>query len=612
MPRPPRQLPIIDFKRGARTNPAFQRGSQLAPLDLLNIEIEGQGRPLQRLGYVVENPETSGLQNGTQFVRLHSIPDRYSRNYRISSGDDWEYHKGRLFGVSTRGRSPYWYDVKNDIKYNWDLPKPETALTLEINYPDAISGDNYEAIRDRVSILRPTPNPFENETDIKLTISESIAFRMIVIDSTLRTVRVLHDSLDADGNNELSVGNQSITWDGDNTDGDALARGIYTVTIIDSDGNIARSASLAKAGEDGLSTDIYEVEGVRTIRDGGELLEAAGIRTGWWYFCYTYTNTDFAIETSPSPMERVYVASFDTEDDDPLDRSNLEISITVPISDVPEWADEVNLYVKRGFAPEDITEPKEVDWDWTFFGSQILSTLTDDEAGFLFTNEKSATPRRYLLSSTTTLNADGIPQELTSVMLYAERMWIWDNKNLFLRFSELGQYDKFPDDYALELSSSGESIVTAMHPAPTVSAFFVFKQDAIHIVRGTGILDGLRTQTLASTDLDASGVILQHGTLSPRTIVSGENGIYFISRDKKLKYLTIDGLGSTNVQDIGIAIDEFLAELTLREQKNLVAFLFNNCYHVIMPDYVLVLDLQKRYWVRNSWQLVDAFWSEGE
>ena len=79
----------------------------------------------------------------------------------------------------------------------------------------------------------------------------------------------------------------------------------------------------------------------------------------------------------------------------------------------------------------------------------------------------------------------------------------------------------------LELSSSGESIVTAMHPAPTVSAFFVFKQDAIHIVRGTGILDGLRTQTLASTDLDASGVILQHGTLSPRTIVSGENGIYF-------------------------------------------------------------------------------------
>ena len=127
----------------------------------------------------------------------------------------------------------------------------------------------------------------------------------------------------------------------------------------------------------------------------------------------------------------------------------------------------------------------------------------------------------------------------------------------------------------------------------------------------TGILDGLRTQTLASTDLDASGVILQHGTLSPRTIVSGENGIYFISRDKKLKYLTIDGLGSTNVQDVGIAIDEFLAELTLREQKNLVAFLFNNCYHVIMPDYVLVLDLQKRYWVRNSWQLVDAFWSEG-
>ena len=84
-----------------------------------------------------------------------------------------------------------------------------------------------------------------------------------------------------------------------------------------------------------------------------------------------------------------------------------------------------------------------------------------------------------------------------------------------------------------------------------------------------------------------------------------------ISRDKKLKYLTIDGLGSTNVQDVGIAIDEFLAELTLREQKNLVAFLFNNCYHVIMPDYVLVLDLQKRYWVRNSWRLLDAFWSEG-
>ena len=203
------------------------------------------------------------------------------------------------------------------------------------------------------------------------------------------------------------------------------------------------------------------------------------------------------------------------------------------------------------------------------------------------------------------------PQRLSPIMLYAERIWGWDKENQFLRFSEIGQYDFFPEDFALELSSSGQSHVVALVPAPSISAFFVFKQDAIHIVRGSGRVSGLRMKSIADTDLDASGVILQHGTLSPRTIISGDNGIYFISRDKKLKYLTIDGFGNTNVKDVGIAIDDYLAELTLEEQKNLIAFLYNNCYHIIMPGYVLVLDIQKRYWTRLTWDLKDAFWSEG-
>ena len=90
----------------------------------MNIELEGQGRPLQRLGYIVENVETSGLQNGTQLIKVHDLGnsqrEAVSRFYRISADDSYIVNKGRLF-VSRPEASNHWYDIDINERYTWDF-----------------------------------------------------------------------------------------------------------------------------------------------------------------------------------------------------------------------------------------------------------------------------------------------------------------------------------------------------------------------------------------------------------------------------------------------------------------------------------------------------------
>ena len=529
----PQNIPIADFRRGARTNPSWQKASQGSALDMVNIAVEGQGRPVSRMGYVVDDTlEVEGL--GDQLIKAHDLgsPHRspVSRTFRLSSHQDYVINKGRLF-VSGGGQfSNKWIDLEDDDLTEFNLVLPE--LTDALNY---------------------TRTP----------------------------------------------------------------------------------------------------QDIGSMRDGDGYLPGGRVVTNWFSLAYNFESIKFGFETT---LSNAKVIDFPTFTGGTFDYDT-QFEVYLPNQPIPEWVDRVNFYMQTepgvsnphvnaifnpngtdrryikfgairfivdsqrenfSFADNPITTPVPLfDWhegDTAQIPSDFESHLYPDGRGDYWRAVPTLTGfyNVELKTIDTSLAIVGSAAEkLHPFMLYAERLWGWDRDEQLLRFSELGKYETFPADYAVELSASGQSHVEALVPAPTVSAFFVFKQDAIHVIRGSGVVDGLRMKSIADTDLDASGVMLQHGTLSPRTIISGDNGIYFISRDKKLKYLTIDGYGNTNVKDVGIAIDDYLAELTIEEQKDLIAFLYDNCYHIIMPGYVLVLDIQRRYWTRITWDLKDAFWSEG-
>ena len=146
----PKLIPLADFRRGTRTNPAWQRASQGAGLDMVNIGVEGQGRPVPRLGYVVdETLEVDGL--GDQLIKVHELGNSYrepvSHSYRIFSDENYINHKGRLF-ISGRSDNK-WIDLQSGNVYDWGLESPELvpSVTPPRTLPD----------RDDVNII---PNVF--------------------------------------------------------------------------------------------------------------------------------------------------------------------------------------------------------------------------------------------------------------------------------------------------------------------------------------------------------------------------------------------------------------------------------------------------------------------
>ena len=121
----------------------------------MNIEIEGQGRPLQRLGYVVDDIEIDdaiGTQNGAELVRVHWLGDRdtpgNTRTYRLSSRGSWVDANRRLIYTNIGTRIPKWVDKKTGDSFDWTLPKPDAPPTLSVIYPSQSSEDILESILD--------------------------------------------------------------------------------------------------------------------------------------------------------------------------------------------------------------------------------------------------------------------------------------------------------------------------------------------------------------------------------------------------------------------------------------------------------------------------------
>ena len=135
----------------------------------------------------------------------------------------------------------------------------------------------------------------------------------------------------------------------------------------------------------------------------------------------------------------------------------------------------------------------------------------------------------------------------------------------------------------------------------------MFRHDTIHFLRGHGEIRGLYTPgTPLDIDVDASARRENIGTSYPRTVTTVKDAVLFLGSDKIL--YTMSGL---RIKPFSLAIQPHIDKYTERQLRDTVAFEYRNCYHLALPDEVLVLDLQKGYWTMFDWRIKDIFWAQG-
>lgn len=83
------------------------------------------------------------------------------------------------------------------------------------------------------------PNPFNPTTTISLSLPASGNVRLSVFNLLGQEINVLHDG-------ELSAGEWEFEWDGTDSDGHAVASGVYFYRVVTSDHNFARKMMLMK------------------------------------------------------------------------------------------------------------------------------------------------------------------------------------------------------------------------------------------------------------------------------------------------------------------------------------------------------------------------------
>ena len=145
-------------------------------------------------------------------------------------------------------------------------------------------------------------------------------------------------------------------WNGRNADGERVAAGQYFVTV-EGQGipSILASAGIADLG---IPQDEAEEIPDEEFINGGELREGAGLRGGNYLIAYTYANEEMGIETPPSPIAQIRVLPFDTT----TMRAPYALRFSNYLQELPDWADRVKFYVKRGYLPRDITQVKDTLW----------------------------------------------------------------------------------------------------------------------------------------------------------------------------------------------------------------------------------------------------------
>ena len=655
MPHPRiRAVPVADFSRGANQAPGFMRRAQGAAEEMANLVVDLQGRPVLRKGYRSIDPDSIslGTSNGRyastidndQLIIAHWLgdadtPNGIKRIYCVPRDASWvQDERGRLIFIVIPDVDTVFIDVKLNRVFEWELPRPgnSPALTINREMVEQIPDDSEGSIYKKISDIAIYPNPFISEATLTIDVAQMVEFTISIwsVDGKIKDLphgvpvnEVGSPTGSQNTNATYAPGRYRFEWDGRNTQGENVAiRPGYYAVLTDGNDNVVRIERAAFVGREeapGLTEQqtIEQFVGnleAKTI-DDGELVEGNGFRSGNYTFCYTYASSEYQMETRPSPIDDVYVYAFSDvryEDDESLSRAPAKINVQID-NELPEWANEVRIYAKRGRALSEIKEAIETGWDFDLIGKITRPNLdTGADTIFTWADEERAEPFDLLDS----YDHDGPPMNLRTIENYGIGIWgSTINQVYFTKIGDQGDQRIYtfphvntlvPHDFPL--SRSGQSPIVRIHAAAHESALLAFKRDAIHIIRGKGIITGLyEPNTPVNVDIDASGVLEGTGTSSPRTILTVGNAVYFVGSDKRFWRYGLDWRGNTNLKDVGLPIQKYLDDIVDNELGSLSAFLYQNCYHLITPRRVLVMDMSREYWTSFSWDLKDAFWSRG-
>lgn len=634
-------IPIANFTGGTNQAPGFLRQARGAAEEMENLVLDLQGRPVRRKGYTTVSQSVLPIGTtaadytvGDQLVVVHwlgdsSEPDGVKRAYQLPRHASWvQDENGRLLFVVAPDTTPYFIDVKENVRYEWDLSRIDFPVFIDFTTiyhgdrelqqlsdqrnENAMRLGNVEDVpsfRERIEDTTPTGySPMYVVAQLATDIGE-IEIAITQRDEFLGFDAIARDDTEVTlYSGPIKQGSYMWYWDSRDAEGNPIEVEGETYKLV---GKIHETDIEERriAGEEDEKVAELDI----TWDPDDVLPEHFTILKQRRFTCLTYVNPELNIESRPSPIRELPVY-------DVLENSrNRDIEFAMGIGtdhnvweNAPDWATHVYVYASTETVPIDHElegkEASEVGVDFRRI-AEFQRTTESLRAKAVSDGE--------LLDS---YEHDGPIDELHVIGAYGVGLWGAANNRVY--FNKIGNQGEqrlyaLPSTNALvphsfPLSKSGQSPILHIHPAAHESALLAFKRDAIHIIKGQGVISGLyNPDVVVQVDIDASSVIVGTGSASPRSILTVGSGVYFVGSDRRFYQYAPDWRGNARLRDVGLPIQKYLNEIAEDDLPNIVAFLYQNCYHLITPERVIIMDMTRNYWTSASWVIDDAIWSRG-
>ena len=628
-----KRIKISAFNKGLQQTPASRSGGWQGASDMANLVIDENGYLEVSGAYTESDIEIEGRGDRLSIFHYPGVPRTaltpVTKYYRTEYS---AINIGRRGFFEDRSGNPKWRDLVSNSEYDWEMDAPQSAPTTGKTKDRSIIGAG--EVYDKISDILVIPNPFHNKGLIIFELTQPINLRIIIGNRNGEKVAYLDengtiataDEGASEGFRAYTTGTKEVPWNGTDSDGDRVNRGVYLISIETGDKDNPVEIASSSAGLLGFTEQGEELP-AREVKDEfvdeGELELGAGLRRATYLVCYTYANPELGMETPPSPISKQKVISFEVKSDNTpqsFGRAPYAIEMSNYLSNLPAWADRVKFYVKRGYIGDEIRYVKETPYisDFIYVGGPGREELQDNIAPtWRFANERVDPSRQYLPfidENTPPIN------DFSHLTAYAGRMYAWDRRTGTVRFSLIdgygvSRYDIFPYEgsplpHAIRFEGSWQGNATALHIIPGTGGLYVFFEDSIATIRGKGLISGLYSADISPhTDLDASGGLRGVGSSSPRGITDNGSTTYFIGSDKKVYALSGSRVLST--ENISLDIQESLNALTAEQLKNAVLTYYEKNLYLLAADFCLKYDIQRKYWTKYLWDLQDAVWAPG-
>lgn len=357
---------------------------------------------------------------------------------------------------------------------------------------------------------------------------------------------------------------------------------------------------------------------------------------------------------------------------------NTESHITLNISELPDWANHVELY--RAFLDEGLLTSTEIEIDDSYdagdifnaievgvgtgltigglvlgntfgIGLGILGTVTGI-TGFIL-SEGDSVGKRYeidrenlagysdenfqrrinepiyfrdqdemevsvkILEKNSFIYLDAQynespPEQMNGITKHAGRIYGVDTDSQDIVFSHIdgngiNQWFSFPPQNRLSTENSGQSPIQNLQVQPSKGGIYALKRDAIHFIDGKNIWSGLYDiEVGTNTDIDASGTVQNTGLLTQNAIANNGSEVVFIGNNRQ-----VYAMAGRQFQPIGVDIKPFIEDIPDDALEQISVTYQNEQFYLILPDSVLVLDTERKYWTRQDWNIQDIYWYQG-